>query len=99
LTEYTDKNGERRVRWGTTEWIIGAIISALGVAGLGTGIAVSATDANQTTQIEVNKTDIQSLKRSAARWDQAANLLERIDERTGQIQDEIGRIRDQGRQP
>lgn len=106
MTEYTDSNGEKRIRWGLIEWIGIAVVSIFGLGGVGSGIYANSTveqlaekSRENETRIIANETRDEALtarvkviESSAEKWDGAVTKLERIDERTGRTAADVQQI-------
>jgi len=106
MTEITTESGERRVKWGTVEWVVAIFVTLSGLGGVGSGYVanITAKEMSQaitkhqnlitalSTKTEALSDRVEELEKSGIKWDDTAAKLERIDERTTRTAADVQQI-------
>jgi len=96
MTEITTESGERRVKWGTIEWVVAIFVTLSGLGGVGSGYVANITAKEMSQAITKHQNlitqlaseakaladRVDELEISGIKWDDTSAKLERIDERT-----------------
>jgi len=89
VTEYTDEQGEKRIRLSVAQWVVGAVLGLLSTGGIGSGIYANQAYRELADAQKVNEIRIAENAANVEAIDDRLDKVEEIAENSGEIVNEL----------